>query len=99
MKARSDTKPTGFKIEKIGKEAVIHFFEDIEEVESEEGIEYEYNHSELRVPFEEGLAQEVEDNYSEWLLLSKLKNNKPSPITEIDRIESLEEVINSMLGL
>lgn len=99
MKAKSDIKPTKFKIEKIGSEAIVHFFEDVEEIETEDGTEYEYNYFELRVPFEEDLNQEIEDNYSEWLTLAKKKSNKPNQITELERIESLEEVVNALLGL
>lgn len=99
MKAKSDIKPDKFKIEKIGSEAIVHFFEDVEEIEAEDGEEYEYNYFELRVPFEEGLNLEIEDNYSEWLTLAKRKSNIPNQITELERIESLEEAINALLGL
>lgn len=99
MKAKSDIKPNKFKVEKIGNEAVIHFFENIEKLETEDGTEYEYNYSELRVPFEEDLEQEVENNYSGWLQLSKDTNQETNQISELERIESLEEVINALLGL
>lgn len=72
MKAESDVRPSRFLIDVRGDRAIVSFFDNVEEVIDDEGnVKYEYDYYTLELTNRVGLAEEIENNYDEYLELAK----------------------------
>ena len=99
MRAESTIKPKKFEIEeKANNEYVtIKFFTDIEskELVDEEGNKetlYEYDEFTLKhIKNREGLRNQIESNYKEWLNIAVGESNKPEPETEKEKLIRVEK--------
>lgn len=72
MKAESDVRPSRFLIDVRGDRAIVSFFDNVEEFTDDEGnIKYKYDYYTLELTNRDGLYDEIENNYEEYLELAK----------------------------
>lgn len=98
MKAYSDNKPTKVHVDIIGNMAHVSLSTNITQIETEDGIQYEFDYHLVKVPYRENLKQDVLDNFELWVARAKIIESKIE-VTLQDRIDAVEDVLNILLGL
>lgn len=107
MKAESNMMPQQpFVVDKRGKLADITFFDEVEQIQTEEGKAWQYQTYQMTIPYRDGLEPVIQEQYSLWLETAKASEvevEKPKTIEE--RVESsegkiatMEETINVIFG-
>ncbi len=75
MKAESAKRPSKFSVDLSESKAIIRFAENIEKVETEidgeKSIIYKYDSYTIETPKRQGIAEDVADNYEDWLAFAK----------------------------
>lgn len=102
QKTYSQIKPKDFDIEKadeIGMSTVL-FFDNIEEIQTEEDTLYSYYMYKIKVPSRPNLEQTIEQQYDEWLEFAKQQYaNQVKEVSLEERISTAEAVIAEILGM
>ena len=95
MRAESDVMPSlSFTIDKRGELADVTFFENVQEVQTEEGAVFEYDTHTLTVPYHNDLDSAISLDYNVWLAAAKDNEiDKVAPPTIDERLESVEEAV------
>ena len=74
MKAKSNTKPNEIEVDIIGDLAHVSIFDNIEEVETEDGTEFEYNHYLIKITYQDDLETIILNDIEAWIDFAKEKN-------------------------
>ena len=92
MKVEASAMPvSSFSIQKVGEQAELRFYANVEEVlvPAEEGKEaytqYRYDEYRIMRPWTESLESDVESNYDAWFKQAKAEeeNNNPPDINQL----------------
>lgn len=76
MKQRSDTKPNRIEIDVIGDIAHVSIFDNIEEIETEDGTEFEYDHYLIKVTNQSKLKNMISNDIETWIEFAKENCNQ-----------------------
>lgn len=89
QKTYSQIKPKDFDIEKADESGMstVLFFDNIEEIQTEEDTLYSYNMYKLKVPSRANLEQTIEQKYDEWLKKAKDTEAKENAKEEITKLQ------------
>lgn len=102
QKTYSQIRPKDFDIEKEDESGLstVLFFDNIEEEQTEDGIQYSYNMYKIKVPTRPNLEQTIEQRYDEWLEFAKKQYaNQVKEVSLEERISTAEAVIAEILGM
>lgn len=97
MKAESNIRPPKYNIDKTDKLAIVTFYEEVKEKQSEEGLVFEYESYELPILIDQ--VESIEQNYKYLLSLAKNQSiNYKKPSIE-ERLEAVERMqLESIMG-
>lgn len=80
MKVNGNTAPSAaFTVEKIGDVALVRFYQNVEEVVTEDNTTWTWDEYRLKRAYYEGLAADIEANYSTWLTAAKAEEEQKNP--------------------
>jgi len=106
MKSQSKIKPSTVEIDVIGSNANVFIFNNIVEVETDDGVIYEYDQYDFIVPNRQGLKELVLSNIDSWIEYANKNNKKELPkptleekVAEHDvKLVTLEDAIDVIFG-
>lgn len=80
MKVNGSTAPSAaFNVERNGASAIIKFYENVQEVVTEESVSYSWDEYRLERVWYASLEADIENNYSTWFNQAKLLDEQSNP--------------------